>query len=66
MLTDDEIRELANWSVIADRHFKRPMELEWAKDGRSAELYLVEARPWVLPAMTIGAPVRSDSARRVT
>jgi phosphoenolpyruvate synthase/pyruvate phosphate dikinase len=55
VLTDDELLELANWSVTADKHFRRPMTLEWAKDGRTCELYVVEARPWMLPTLTIAA-----------
>lgn len=54
VLADEEIRQLAGWSVTADKHFQRPMELEWAKDGRSGGLYLVEVRPWTLPAVSIG------------
>lgn len=54
VLVDAEIAELAQWSVAADNYFRRPMELEWAKDGLSGELYLVEARPWTVPAVTIG------------
>ena len=61
VLTDDEIQELAGWSVAADTHFKRPMELDWAKDGRSGDLYLVEARSRVLPAVTIDGHARAGS-----
>ncbi|MFG1911972.1 PEP/pyruvate-binding domain-containing protein [Kribbella sp. NPDC048928] len=53
VLTDDELLELADWSVTADKLFRRPMALEWAKDGCTGRLYAVEVRPWVLPAMTI-------------
>ena len=53
VLTDNDIQELAGWSVAADKHFKRPMELEWAKDGRCGELYLVEVRRRVMPTVTI-------------
>jgi phosphoenolpyruvate synthase/pyruvate phosphate dikinase len=66
VLTDDDIQELAGWSVVADRHFKRPMELEWAKDGRSGDLYLVEVRPYVVPAVTIDGPVRPVPVRQYT
>ncbi|MEU4294757.1 PEP/pyruvate-binding domain-containing protein [Kribbella sp. NPDC026596] len=59
VLIDDDIQELACWSVIADKHFKRPMELEWAKDGHCGELYLVEVRARVLPVVTIDGPVRT-------
>jgi len=64
VLTDDDIEELACWSVTADRHFKRPMELEWAKDGCSGELYLIEVHRRVMPAVTIGGPARPVPARQ--
>ncbi len=50
-LTDDEVLELARWGCIVERHYsaKRgqptPMDLEWAKDGRTGELFIVQARP---------------------
>lgn len=50
-LTDDEILLLARWGCIVEDHYsaKRgaptPMDLEWAKDGHSGELYIVQARP---------------------
>ncbi|GAA1599504.1 MULTISPECIES: PEP/pyruvate-binding domain-containing protein [Kribbella] len=47
VLTDDDLRELASWSVAADRHFRRPTTLEWAKDGLSGRLYVLEVRPAV-------------------
>lgn len=58
VLTDDDIQELARWSVAADKHFGHPMELEWAKDGRCGDLYLVEVRSRVLSALTIAGPAR--------
>ncbi|MFI7065277.1 PEP/pyruvate-binding domain-containing protein [Kribbella sp. NPDC050124] len=59
VLSDDDLVELAGWSVLADRHFRRPMELEWAKDGCSGELYLVEARQHALPAMIANGVARA-------
>jgi len=50
-LSDDEVLELARWAVAVERHYSQraghpvPMDLEWAKDGRSGELYIVQARP---------------------
>ncbi len=50
-LTDDEVLELARWGCIVEDHYsaKRgrhaPMDLEWAKDGRTGELFIVQARP---------------------
>ncbi|MBA3053700.1 MAG: phosphoenolpyruvate synthase [Sphingomonadales bacterium] len=45
VLRDDEIVELARWAVIVEQHYGRPMDLEWAKDGETGLLYLVQARP---------------------
>jgi len=44
-LTDPEILELARYSVIIEKHYGRPMDIEWAKDGRDKKLYIVQARP---------------------
>jgi pyruvate,water dikinase len=44
-LTDDEILKLASYSIIIEKHYKRPMDIEWAKDGLDNKLYIVQARP---------------------
>src|SRR5690606_16960667 len=44
-LDDREILTLARWGVAIEAHYQRPMDIEWAKDGRSGELYVVQARP---------------------
>ncbi|MDW7643794.1 MAG: phosphoenolpyruvate synthase [Desulfuromonadales bacterium] len=45
VLTDAEILQLARWAVIIEKHYQRPMDMEWAKDGDSNELFIVQARP---------------------
>ncbi|ADV50240.1 phosphoenolpyruvate synthase [Cellulophaga sp. E16_2] len=45
VLTDAEVIKLAQWSLIIEDHYKRPMDIEWAKDGLTNELYIVQARP---------------------
>lgn len=45
VLTDDEIMTLARWAIVIEKHYGRPMDMEWAKDGKSDELYIVQARP---------------------
>ncbi|MGM1054967.1 MAG: phosphoenolpyruvate synthase [Bacteroidota bacterium] len=45
VLTDDEVIQLAVWSLEIEDHYKRAMDIEWAKDGESGELYIVQARP---------------------
>ncbi len=44
-LTDDEVLTLAKWAAIIEEHSGRPMDLEWAKDGISDALFIVQARP---------------------
>lgn len=44
-LTDDEVMELAKQAQIIEKHYQRPMDIEWAKDGTDGKLYIVQARP---------------------
>ena len=45
VVNDDEILTLANWACIIEDHYKKPMDIEWAKDGQTKELFIVQARP---------------------
>ncbi|MFC5499366.1 phosphoenolpyruvate synthase [Caenimonas terrae] len=45
VLSDAEIVRLGRWAVAVESHYGRPMDMEWAKDGETGELYLVQARP---------------------
>ena len=45
VITDDEIIKLANWACIIEEHYKKPMDIEWAKDGQTGQLFIVQARP---------------------
>ncbi|MEX2578763.1 MAG: phosphoenolpyruvate synthase [Verrucomicrobiales bacterium] len=44
-LDDDQILKLARWAVEIESHYDRPMDIEWALDGNTDELYIVQARP---------------------
>ncbi|KNC68771.1 phosphoenolpyruvate synthase [Pseudoalteromonas ardens] len=44
-ITDSEVEELAKQAVIIEKHYGRPMDIEWAKDGNDGKLYIVQARP---------------------
>ena len=44
-LNDDEVMELAKQAQIIEKHYQRPMDIEWAKDGVDGKLYIVQARP---------------------
>ena len=42
---DEEILQLARWACAIEKHYGKPMDIEWAKDGDSGELFIVQARP---------------------
>ena len=44
-ISDKDILALAKWSVIVEDHYKKSMDMEWAKDGKTGELFIVQARP---------------------
>ncbi|WP_318482128.1 phosphoenolpyruvate synthase [Photobacterium leiognathi] len=44
-INDEEIKELAKQALIIEKHYQRPMDIEWAKDGIDGKLYIVQARP---------------------
>jgi len=44
-LTDTDVLELAGYACAIERHYGRPMDIEWAKDGLDGQLYIVQARP---------------------
>ncbi|MES2887377.1 MAG: phosphoenolpyruvate synthase [Pseudomonadota bacterium] len=44
-LTDADVAELAQYAVIIENHYGRPMDIEWGKDGGDGKLYILQARP---------------------
>ena len=44
-ITDNDIIILSKWAIIIEKYYKRPMDIEWAKDGITKECYIVQARP---------------------
>ena len=44
-LTDDEILTLARWAQLIEKHYKIPQDIEWAKDGKTGELFITQSRP---------------------
>jgi pyruvate,water dikinase len=44
-IKDEEVLKLAEWATIIEEHYKRPMDMEWAKDGVTGKLFIVQARP---------------------
>lgn len=44
-ITDEEVKNLAKQALIIEKHYGRPMDIEWAKDGDDGKLYIVQSRP---------------------
>ena len=59
-ITDDEILKLAEWACIIEDHYSEvrgklsPMDIEWAKDGRTGELFIVQARSETVQSQKVG------------
>ncbi|QAY92591.1 MULTISPECIES: phosphoenolpyruvate synthase [unclassified Pseudomonas] len=51
-LSDAEVSELAKQAMIIEKHYKCPMDIEWAKDGDDGKLYIVQARPETVKSRT--------------
>jgi len=44
-ISDQDVEELSKQALIIEQHYGRPMDIEWAKDGNTGKLYIVQARP---------------------
>ncbi len=44
-ISDKQVLQLAKWGMLIEEHYKRPMDIEWALDGQTKELYIIQARP---------------------
>jgi pyruvate,water dikinase len=58
-ITDAEVEQLARYAVIIEQHYRRPMDIEWGRDGVDGELYILQARP-----ETVKASEKVDTLRR--
>ncbi|HUW43057.1 MAG TPA: phosphoenolpyruvate synthase, partial [Thermoplasmata archaeon] len=54
VLTDEEAITLARWAVMIEKHYGKQMDIEWAKDGETNLLYIVQARPETVHAIRKG------------
>ena len=53
-LNDAEVSELARYAVIIEKHYGRPMDIEWGKDGVDGQLYILQARPETVKSQAQG------------
>lgn len=65
VLTDNEVLTLAKWAIIIEDHYSakkghyQPMDMEWAKDGKTKELFIVQARPETVQSRTDRSKIKT-------
>ncbi len=57
-ITDAEAEELARYAVAIERHYGRPMDIEWGRDGHDGRLYILQARPETVKSREDGRTLR--------
>ena len=58
-ISDAEVEELARYAMVIEKHYQRPMDIEWGRDGIDGKLYILQARP-----ETVKASEKVDTLRR--
>ncbi|MEY2802303.1 MAG: hypothetical protein RL513_1888, partial [Pseudomonadota bacterium] len=53
-LTDADVEQLARYALVIERHYGRPMDIEWGKDGQDGQLYILQARPETVKSQSQG------------
>ena len=53
-LTDTEAEQLAQYALVIEQHYGRPMDIEWGKDGTDGQLYILQARPETVKSQSAG------------
>ena len=51
-ISDADVEELAKQALVIEQHYDRPMDIEWAKDGHTGKIYIVQARPETVKSRT--------------
>ncbi len=57
-INDAEVEELARYALIIEQHYKRPMDIEWGRDGVDGKLYILQARPETVRSREEGETLR--------
>jgi pyruvate,water dikinase len=53
-LADADVIELARYALIIEKHYDRPMDIEWGKDGVDGQIYILQARPETVKSQSVG------------
>jgi pyruvate, water dikinase len=59
VLANKEILQLARWACAIEKHYDKPMDMEWARDGKDGDLYIVQARPETVQSHMEAASLKS-------
>ena len=59
VLGDEEILQLARWAAAVEKHYDKPMDVEWARDGEGGDLYIVQARPETVQSQKEASSLKS-------
>ena len=65
-LSDDEVTELARYAVIIEKHYGRPMDIEWGRDGIDGKIYILQARPETVKSQQSGTDVQQRYRLKAT
>jgi pyruvate,water dikinase len=63
VLSDDEVLQIARWATAIEEHYGTAMDIEWAKDGETGELFIVQARPETVQSIRRDSRFRTYSLR---
>ncbi|MGB3191164.1 MAG: phosphoenolpyruvate synthase [Limnoraphis sp.] len=64
VLDDEDILQLAKWAELIEEHYRCPMDIEWAKDGDTGELYVVQARPETVQSQKQAGTLKTYSLKQ--
>ncbi len=53
-ISDEDVSELARYAMIIEKHYERPMDIEWGKDGIDGKIYILQARPETVKSQAHG------------
>jgi len=59
VLDDDEILQLARWACVIEAHYDKPMDMEWAKDGETGDIFILQARPETVQSQKAAGQLKS-------
>jgi len=59
VISDPDILVLARWACAVENHYGRPMDMEWAKDGETGELFIVQARPETVQSRRVASAFKT-------